>query len=61
MKLVKKEFNSITPENIMKWMHIHPNRDTFNFDKADKYLALGQNNDMQIVGLLANLRNGCKM
>lgn len=50
LNLVKKEFNSITPENIMKWMHIHPGQDTFNFDMADKYVALGENNDKHLVG-----------
>ena len=37
--LLKKEFNSITPENDMKWEQIHPAIDSFYFDIADKYLA----------------------
>ncbi|MBJ7880676.1 endo-1,4-beta-xylanase [Gelidibacter salicanalis] len=45
-----KEFNSITPENDMKWEQIHPQKDTFYFDVADKYVALGQKNNMNIVG-----------
>ncbi|PKA98594.1 endo-1,4-beta-xylanase [Flavobacteriaceae bacterium MAR_2009_75] len=48
--LLKKEFNSITPENIMKWMHIHPSSDKFNFEIADKYVDLGQRNNFHIVG-----------
>ena len=48
--LIRKEFNTITPENIMKWMHIHPQKDTFNFDQADKYVALGEMEKMFIVG-----------
>ncbi len=48
--LVGKEFNSITAENIMKSMNIHPARDTFNFEMADKFLALGEKYDMFIHG-----------
>ena len=49
MKLVRKEFNSITPENIMKWMHIHPYPDKYDFDMSDKFVELGEESDMQIV------------
>ncbi|WP_209402721.1 endo-1,4-beta-xylanase [Pseudozobellia sp. WGM2] len=48
--LLKKEFNSITPENIMKWMHIHPSPDKFNFEIADKYVDLGKKNNLHTVG-----------
>ena len=48
--LVGKEFNSITAENIMKSMNIHPARDTFNFEMADKFVALGKKHDMFIHG-----------
>ena len=49
-RLLKKEFNSITPENVMKWENIHPTRDSFNFDLPDKYVALGEKNGMEIIG-----------
>lgn len=48
--LIPKEFNTITPENIMKWMHIHPKKDSFDFALPDKFVALGQQQDMFIVG-----------
>jgi endo-1,4-beta-xylanase len=48
--LLKKEFNTITPENDMKWEQIHPLKDSFYFDIADKYVALGEKNNMHIVG-----------
>ena len=50
MNLVIKEFNSITPENQMKWMNIHPSLDVYNFDIADKFVELGEANNMQIIG-----------
>ncbi|WP_318311777.1 endo-1,4-beta-xylanase [Flagellimonas crocea] len=48
--IVGKEFSSITAENMMKSMHIHPKRDTFNFDMADKFVALGEKYDMFVHG-----------
>ena len=48
--LLKKEFNSITTENNLKWMYIEPSPNEFNFDKSDKYVNLGEKNNMHIVG-----------
>ena len=48
--IVGNEFNSITAENIMKSIIIHPQRDTFNFEMADKFVALGKKYDMFIHG-----------
>ena len=50
VRLLRTEFNSITPENIMKWEEIHPVLDTFNFDLSDKYVSLGKKLDMNIIG-----------
>jgi endo-1,4-beta-xylanase len=49
-EVILREFNSITPENIMKSMHIHPTADSFYFEMADKFVELGEANDMNIVG-----------
>ena len=48
--LIPKEFNSITAENSMKWMHIHPKPDTFNFELPDAFVEYGQQYHMFIVG-----------
>lgn len=48
--LISKEFNSITPENIMKSMFIHPFKDTFDFAMSDKYIAFGEKYKMFIHG-----------
>ena len=48
--LVKTHFNSITPENVLKWENIHPRLDTYAFDLPDKYVAFGEENQMLIVG-----------
>ncbi|MDV7140562.1 endo-1,4-beta-xylanase [Maribacter sp. TH_r10] len=50
IQLLEKEFNSITAENIMKWMYVHPEKDSYFFDTTDKFVALGQENGMYIVG-----------
>jgi len=46
--LIKQQFNTATPENIMKAEVIHPQWDTYNFDMADKLVAYGKKNDIQI-------------
>ncbi len=50
VRLLRTEFNSITPENVMKWEEIHPVPDTYNFDISDTYVALGEKYDMNIIG-----------
>lgn len=49
-KLITSQFNSLTAENDMKWMNIHPKADEFNFEHADKLVALAEANNMFVVG-----------
>ena len=49
-KIVNSEFNTITPENSLKWMFIQPRPNQFNFKAADKYVEMGLKNNMYIVG-----------
>lgn len=48
--ILTREFNSISPENVMKWERIHPTPGVYSFDLPDKYVALGEKNHMFIVG-----------
>ncbi|MEN3325059.1 endo-1,4-beta-xylanase [Mariniflexile soesokkakense] len=48
--LVSNQFNSITAENIMKSMFIHPSKDTFDFKMTDKYVGFGEKHNMFIHG-----------
>ena len=48
--LVKTQFNSITPENVLKWENIHPRADSYAFDLPDQYVAFGERNHMYVVG-----------
>lgn len=48
--LIVSQFNSITAENIMKSMFTHPEKDKYDFELSDKFVALGQKNKMFIHG-----------
>ena len=48
--LVKREFNTISPENVLKWVVVHPQPDRFDFAPADKYVEFGERNGMFVVG-----------
>jgi endo-1,4-beta-xylanase len=48
--IIKAQFNSISPENVMKWEAIHPKPDKYDFEAADRYVAFGESNHMTIVG-----------
>ena len=48
--LVQAQFNSISPENDLKWEAIHPTPRGFNFGPADHYVEFGEKNHMFIVG-----------
>lgn len=50
LQLLQQEFNALTAENDMKWMHIHPQPDSFHFDIADRFIQLCLDNDMYAVG-----------
>ena len=49
-EIVVSEFNSITPENSLKWMFIQPLPGKFDFKVSDKYVNIGSKNDMYTVG-----------
>ena len=50
--LTKLHFNSISPENVMKWEGVHPRPgpDGYDFDASDHYVEFGEKNGMFIVG-----------
>jgi endo-1,4-beta-xylanase len=48
--IIIQQFNSISPENVLKWEVIHPRPDTYDFTLADKYVEFGLKNHMFIVG-----------
>jgi endo-1,4-beta-xylanase len=48
--IIAAQFNTISPENALKWESIHPRPDAYNFDPADHYVAFGEKHKMFIVG-----------
>jgi endo-1,4-beta-xylanase len=48
--LVKHHFNTITPENVLKWERVHPELERYDFEPVDAFVAFGEKNRMFIVG-----------
>jgi endo-1,4-beta-xylanase len=48
--IVETQFDSISPENVLKWERIHPKPNTYSFELADQYMAFGEKRHMFIVG-----------
>jgi endo-1,4-beta-xylanase len=48
--IIRAHFNSITPENQLKWMYVHPAPDKYDFTGSDQYVAFGEKYGMYIVG-----------
>ena len=48
--LVKRHFNSITPENVLKWEQVHPRPGVYDFAAPDRYVEFGTRNGMFVVG-----------
>ncbi|MCF4101087.1 endo-1,4-beta-xylanase [Gillisia sp. M10.2A] len=48
--LILKEYNSVTPENVMKMGPIHPEKDRFYWEDADKIVDFAQANKIKMRG-----------
>src|SRR5512138_214448 len=48
--IVTTHFDSITPENVLKWEAVHPEPGTYDFTPADRFVAFGLKHRMFIVG-----------
>jgi endo-1,4-beta-xylanase len=48
--LIKAQFNTTTPENVLKWEVVHPQPTSYDFTQSDRYVAFGEANGMFIVG-----------
>jgi endo-1,4-beta-xylanase len=47
---IAKQYNSVTAENQMKLKFIHPQKDRWNWEPADKIVAFAKDNNMKIRG-----------
>jgi endo-1,4-beta-xylanase len=48
--VVTRQFNSVTPENLLKWEAVHPEPERYAFEPADRYVAFGQQHGMAVIG-----------
>jgi endo-1,4-beta-xylanase len=48
--IIKTQFNTISPENVLKWESVHPRSGEFDFTAADRYVEFGEKNKMFIIG-----------
>ena len=50
VKIVKEHFNSITPENVLKWESVHPKPNNYDFAAPDRFVEFGQQNGLITIG-----------
>ena len=50
-ELITKEFSAVVAENCMKPQPIHPEENMYKWDDADKFVAFGEKNKIQIIWL----------
>ena len=48
--LVASQFNTITPEDVLKWETVHPEPNRYDFEPADRCVSFGEKHGMFIVG-----------
>ena len=48
--IIRSQFNSISPENALKWVSVHPEPGVYDFTNADRYVAFGESNHMAVIG-----------
>ena len=48
--LIKAQFNTITPENVLKWEFVHSGPGKYDFESGDRYVAFGKANQMCVIG-----------
>ncbi|GAA2351013.1 endo-1,4-beta-xylanase [Saccharopolyspora halophila] len=48
--VLSSEFSSLSPENQMKWEYIHPQRDTYDFEAADRIVDFAERNVQEVRG-----------
>lgn len=49
-RVVAQQCNMVVPENLMKWTHVHPEADRYDFGPADEVMAFAEKNSMLVRG-----------
>jgi endo-1,4-beta-xylanase len=50
VEIITKQFNQVTPENLLKFQHVHPAASQYAFEAQDRYVRFGRDRNMQVVG-----------
>jgi endo-1,4-beta-xylanase len=50
LAIVFRNFDSTSPENLLKWEAVHPEPERYDFGPADRYVELGRSHGMFVVG-----------
>ncbi len=50
LAIASRHFDSITPENLLKWQAVHPEPGLYDFEPADRFVELGRSRGMFVVG-----------
>lgn len=50
VKLIREQFDAISPENVLKWAPVNPKPGVYRFGPADRYVQFGIRNHMFILG-----------
>ena len=48
--LIARQFNAISPENLLKFESVHRQPDGFTFEAQDRYVAFGRQRGMAVIG-----------
>ena len=49
-EIVAAQFNTISPENILKWASVHPQPGRYDFEGPDQYVTFGEKYKMVVIG-----------
>ncbi|KAM0740581.1 hypothetical protein ACQRIT_005765 [Beauveria bassiana] len=57
--VLAEQFNSLSPENELKWSFIHPTKDTYNWESIDRLVGFAEQHNMAMKGhgLISNCCN----
>jgi endo-1,4-beta-xylanase len=50
LNLIAKEFNVLTPENVLKWEPVNPKENEWRFEAGDRLVEFAQKNSMAVQG-----------
>lgn len=50
LQIIERHFNTLTPENALKWGNVHPRPDAFAFALGDEFVDFGQKHGMALIG-----------